>query len=185
VLCLKISATLVCAQGLSLWSLGSFQLKDRTVPGSDFQLPFAGVCALPCAPRSSPRFLCVPVPCFALNLVSTSSIWFSISVHLASGCCSPTSRLRQDSHARTTPFSRFISFVRRFQSRFLSSVGASTDFCFSFLFLESCSPRPRWSAPPELFVSRLEQAPPASFSFSAGLDFVAKSRSRLCVDSCR
>jgi hypothetical protein len=38
------------------------------MPGSNFQLSFAGVCALLCAPRSSPRFLCVPVPCFALHL---------------------------------------------------------------------------------------------------------------------
>jgi hypothetical protein len=155
------------------------------MPGSNFQLSFAGVCALLCAPRSSPRFLCVPVPCFALHLVSTSFIWFSVSVHLASGCCSPTSRPCQDTCARTAPFSRFISFVHWFQSRFLSSIGASTDFCFSFSFLKSCSPRPRWSAPPELFVSCLEEASPASLYFGTVLDFVAKSRSRLCVDSCR
>jgi hypothetical protein len=86
-------------------------------------------------------------------------------------------------HARMAPFSRFISFVRWFQSRFLDSVGASTDFCFSFSFLESCSPRPHWSAPSELFVSRLEQAPLDLVSFGRVLDFVAKSRSRLCVDS--
>jgi hypothetical protein len=94
----------------SLWSRGSFQLKDRTVPGSDFQLPFTGVCAL-------------------LRACLTSSIWFSIPVHLASGCSSQTSSLRQDSHAGTVSFSRFSSSVRWFWNRFLSSVGASTDCC--------------------------------------------------------
>jgi hypothetical protein len=180
VLCLKISTTLVCAQGLSLWNLGLFQLKDRTVPGFDFQLPFTGVCALLCAPRSSPKFLCVPVPCFALHLVSTSSIWFSVSVHLASGCCSPTSRPCQDSRARMAPFSRFISFVRWFQSRFLNSVGASIDFCFSFSFLESCSPIPRWYAPLELFVSRLDQAPRLRF-LSAQFSILWPNQYLVCV----
>jgi hypothetical protein len=76
----------------SLWGLGSFQLKDRTVPSSDFQLPFTGICAL-------------------LRACLTSSIWFSIPVHLASGCSSQTSSLCQDSHAGTVSFSRFSSSV--------------------------------------------------------------------------
>jgi hypothetical protein len=84
---------------------------------------------------------------------------------------SPAGLLSQAGHLVSA-----LSEFRWFQSGFLSSVGASTDFCCSFSVLKSCLPTPRWSAPPERFLSCLEQAPPASVYFNTVLDFAVKPR---------